>query len=31
VKMPSFLAYMGWSVAVLVPLFAVLTLVWFTG
>ncbi|HZN62721.1 MAG TPA: sodium:proton antiporter [Planctomycetota bacterium] len=29
VAMPSFVAYMGWSVAVLIPLFVILTLVWF--
>ncbi len=29
VKMPSFFAYMAWSGAVLLPLFAVVTVVWF--
>ncbi|MBM4014007.1 MAG: sodium:proton antiporter [Planctomycetes bacterium] len=29
VKMPSFFGYMGWSIAVLIPLFAVITLVFF--
>ncbi|HLY73001.1 MAG TPA: sodium:proton antiporter, partial [Planctomycetota bacterium] len=29
VRMPSFLGYMGWSVAILVPLFLVVTLVFF--
>jgi Na+/H+ antiporter NhaD/arsenite permease-like protein len=28
-KMPSFFGYMAWSVVVLVPLFVVMTLVWF--
>ena len=28
-KMPSFFGYMAWSVGVLVPLFAVMTLIWF--
>ena len=28
-KMPSFFGYMVWSVGVLVPLFAVMTLIWF--
>jgi Na+/H+ antiporter NhaD/arsenite permease-like protein len=28
-KMPSFFGYMAWSVAVLVPLFVVMTLIWF--
>jgi hypothetical protein len=31
VKMPSFFGYMAWSAAVLIPLFAILTLVWFRG
>jgi Na+/H+ antiporter NhaD/arsenite permease-like protein len=30
VRMPSFFAYMGWSAAVLLPLFALLTAVFFT-
>jgi Na+/H+ antiporter NhaD/arsenite permease-like protein len=29
VKMPSFFGYMAWSVTILVPLFAVITLIWF--
>ena len=29
VKMPSFFGYMAWSVAVLIPLFGVITLIWF--
>jgi Na+/H+ antiporter NhaD/arsenite permease-like protein len=29
VKMPSFFGYMVWSVAVLIPLFVVMTLIWF--
>jgi len=29
VKMPSFLGYMGWSALILLPLFAVLTLLFF--
>ena len=29
VKMPSFFGYLGWSCAVLLPLFAVVTLIWF--
>lgn len=29
VKMPSFFGYMAWSTAVLVPLFVVVTLIWF--
>ncbi len=29
VKMPSFFGYMAWSVAVLIPLFVVMTLIWF--
>lgn len=29
VRMPSFFGYMAWSVAVLVPLFAVMTFIWF--
>jgi Na+/H+ antiporter NhaD/arsenite permease-like protein len=29
VKMPSFFGYMAWSVAVLIPLFAVMTFIWF--
>ncbi len=29
VNMPSFFGYMGWSVVVLVPLFGVMTLIWF--
>jgi Na+/H+ antiporter NhaD/arsenite permease-like protein len=29
VKMPSFFGYMAWSVAILVPLFVVMTFVWF--
>jgi Na+/H+ antiporter NhaD/arsenite permease-like protein len=28
-KMPSFFGYMAWSVAVLIPLFMVMTLIWF--
>jgi Na+/H+ antiporter NhaD/arsenite permease-like protein len=29
VKMPSFFGYMLWSVGILVPLFVVMTFVWF--
>ena len=29
-KMPSFFGYMAWSGAVLIPLFAIMTLIWFT-
>ena len=29
VKMPSFFGYMAWSVGILVPLFVVMTLIWF--
>ena len=29
VKMPSFFGYMAWSVAVLIPLFGFITLIWF--
>lgn len=29
VKMPSFFGYMAWSVGILVPLFIVMTLIWF--
>ncbi len=29
VKMPSFFGYMAWSVAVLIPLFVLMTLIWF--
>ncbi len=29
VKMPSFFGYMGWSILVLVPLFGIMTLIWF--
>jgi Na+/H+ antiporter NhaD/arsenite permease-like protein len=29
VKMPSFFGYMAWSVAVLIPLFLLVTLIWF--
>jgi Na+/H+ antiporter NhaD/arsenite permease-like protein len=29
VAMPSFFGYMVWSVGILVPLFAVMTLIWF--
>ncbi len=29
VKMPSFFGYMVWSGAILIPLFAIITLVWF--
>jgi Na+/H+ antiporter NhaD/arsenite permease-like protein len=29
VKMPSFFGYMAWSCAILLPLFAVVTLIWF--
>ena len=29
VKMPSFFGYMAWSVAILVPLFIVMTFIWF--
>jgi Na+/H+ antiporter NhaD/arsenite permease-like protein len=29
IRMPSFFGYMGWSCAVLLPLFAVITLIWF--
>jgi Na+/H+ antiporter NhaD/arsenite permease-like protein len=31
VKMPSFFGYMAWSVAVLIPLFIVVTLLFFRG
>ncbi len=31
VKMPSFFGYLGWSCAVLIPLFAVVTLLFFRG
>ena len=31
VKMPGFFGYMGWSIAVLLPLFAVVTLLFFRG
>ncbi|HVE38346.1 MAG TPA: sodium:proton antiporter [Planctomycetota bacterium] len=31
VKMPSFFGYMGWSIAVLIPLFVVVTLLFFRG
>jgi Na+/H+ antiporter NhaD/arsenite permease-like protein len=29
VKMPSFFGYMAWSVGILVPLFVVMTFIWF--
>jgi Na+/H+ antiporter NhaD/arsenite permease-like protein len=29
VKMPSFFGYMAWSVAVLIPLFLIVTVIWF--
>jgi Na+/H+ antiporter NhaD/arsenite permease-like protein len=29
VKMPSFFGYMAWSVGILVPLFALMTWIWF--
>ena len=29
VKMPSFFGYMAWSGAILVPLFIVMTFIWF--
>ena len=29
VKMPSFIGYLGWSGAVLIPLFALVTLIFF--
>lgn len=29
IKMPGFFGYMAWSVAVLIPLFVVMTLIWF--
>jgi Na+/H+ antiporter NhaD/arsenite permease-like protein len=29
VKMPSFFGYMGWSICVLIPLFVVMTFIWF--
>ncbi len=29
VKMPSFFGYMGWSIIFLVPLFGIMTLIWF--
>jgi len=29
IKMPSFFGYMAWSGAVLLPLFAIMTLIWF--
>ena len=29
IKMPSFFAYMGWSVAILIPIFIVDTLIFF--
>jgi Na+/H+ antiporter NhaD/arsenite permease-like protein len=31
VKMPSFFGYMGWSCAVLLPIFVVITLLFFSG
>lgn len=31
VRMPSFIGYMGWSCAVLLPLFALITAIFFTG
>jgi Na+/H+ antiporter NhaD/arsenite permease-like protein len=31
VKMPSFFGYMGWSIAILIPLFVVVTLLFFRG
>ncbi|MEA2624778.1 MAG: hypothetical protein QOD06_823 [Candidatus Binatota bacterium] len=31
VKMPSFVGYMGWSSAILLPIFAVVTLIFFAG
>ena len=30
VKMPSFFGYMAWSVCILIPLFFLMTLIWFT-
>jgi len=29
VRMPSFVGYMGWSAAILLPIFAVVTLIFF--
>jgi Na+/H+ antiporter NhaD/arsenite permease-like protein len=29
IRMPSFFGYMAWSCAVLLPLFALMTLIWF--
>jgi Na+/H+ antiporter NhaD/arsenite permease-like protein len=29
VKMPSFFGYMAWSAVLLIPLFGVMTLIWF--
>ncbi|MDP3139020.1 MAG: sodium:proton antiporter, partial [Burkholderiaceae bacterium] len=29
IRMPSFFAYMAWSCAILVPLFLVMTFIWF--
>lgn len=29
VKMPSFFGYMAWSCGILVPLFLIMTLIWF--
>lgn len=31
IKMPSFFGYMAWSGAILLPLFAIMTLIWFRG
>jgi Na+/H+ antiporter NhaD/arsenite permease-like protein len=31
IKMPSFFGYMAWSCAILLPLFVVMTLIWFRG
>ena len=29
IRMPSFFGYMAWSIAVLIPLFVVMTFIWF--
>jgi Na+/H+ antiporter NhaD/arsenite permease-like protein len=31
IKMPSFFGYMAWSCTILLPLFAIMTLIWFRG
>jgi Na+/H+ antiporter NhaD/arsenite permease-like protein len=30
-KMPSFFGYMAWSVGILVPLFVLMSFIWFRG